>query len=692
MSLVQMSFSGAVMILTVVVIRALALHKLPKKTFWVLWEVVLVRLMVPYSIPCALSVYSLVGRLTHTADETQVIPVISALPVLPPKSATPGRAVFASDPGVIAFDPWTAVWLTGVLGFGIFFAVAYFKCRREFRASLPVGNDYVKGWLQSHQPRRPVAIRQSDRISAPLTYGVFRPVILMPKTADWTDKETLDYVLGHEYEHIRRFDAVTKLVLTSALCVHWFNPMVWIMYILANRDIELSCDEAVIRRFGERTKSAYAMTLIRMEETRSGLSPLCNNFSKNAIEERIVAIMKTKKTSLVALIVAIGLIAGVTTTFATSAQAAETRYTGKNVTANIVQTAMDGYTVTSYTDPVNGKTYYSMDGGKTWTPITDEEFNAASGWDDVEWWTAEEYAAWLEQEKIDLQAIIGSQGWTPSTGWFTWTQEMVDETIAKYEQTLKDIQDGQKISKLTADGDTMIQFGYDPSLQVTTTDATTDTTAVLGSVAMMDSITDDTVVPGSQTLTAELLTAYKTHGLTYDEANGAFYFNGKLVRYFFDGYTLENGVATIYDHVNKDGVVDVHTIRQATQNADGSMDPGGKLVGIEEYSQEEFDSRLIMTPAMTQETASTGFVGSTGGVTFEDRFARYKDFGITYVEARNASGKGNVYLNGQLVSRFSDVSPDGSAFSFTSAEKGGIAVQTVYDSNGQLSGVETVRE
>ncbi len=62
--------------------------------------------------------------------------------------------------------------------------------------------------------------------------------------------------------------------------------MVWIMYVLANRDIELSCDEAVIRGFGERTKSAYAMMLIRMEETRSGLLPLCNHFSKNAIEGR----------------------------------------------------------------------------------------------------------------------------------------------------------------------------------------------------------------------------------------------------------------------------------------------------------------------------------------------------------------------------------------------------------------------
>ncbi len=186
---------------------------------------------------------------------------------------------------------------------------------------------------------------------------------------------------------------------------------------------------------------------------------------------------------------------------------------------------------------------------------------------------------------------------------------MVDEAITRYEQTLKDIQAGQKISKPTADGNTMIQFGYAPTLQM----SAADTTTVFSSVAMMDSITDNTVIPGSgQTLTSELLASYKSHALTYDEAKGAFYFNGKLVRYFFDGYTLKNGVATIYDHVSKDGVVDVHTVRQATRSADGSTDLCGKLVGIEEYSQDGFDSRFIMTPAMTQETASLGFVGSTG--------------------------------------------------------------------------------
>ena len=147
--------------------------------------------------------------------------------------------------------------------------------------SLPVSNDFIKSWLSTHRMKRSISIRQFSRFTAPLTYGVFRPVILMPMSTDWENTKALQYVLAHEYVHIRRFDSVTKLVLTAVLCVHWFNPLVWMMYILANRDIELSCDEAVVRLFGENTRAAYARMLISMEETRSGFVPLCSNFSKN---------------------------------------------------------------------------------------------------------------------------------------------------------------------------------------------------------------------------------------------------------------------------------------------------------------------------------------------------------------------------------------------------------------------------
>lgn len=128
-------------------------------------------------------------------------------------------------------------------------------------------------WLRQHPLRRKIAIRQSDRISSPLSFGVLRPVILLPKKTDWTDEEALRYVLEHEFVHIRRFDSVGKLLLIAAACVHWFNPLVWAMYVLANRDLELSCDETVLRRFGGDVRGAYARVLIRMEERRRGVQP-----------------------------------------------------------------------------------------------------------------------------------------------------------------------------------------------------------------------------------------------------------------------------------------------------------------------------------------------------------------------------------------------------------------------------------
>ena len=91
------------------------------------------------------------------------------------------------------------------------------------------------------------------------------------------------------------------------------------MYALGNRDLELSCDETVVRRLGLGKKSAYALTLIGMEETKSGLPPLASGFSRNAIEERITAIMKMKKTSIAAVVLAAVLVCGLSVGFATSA-------------------------------------------------------------------------------------------------------------------------------------------------------------------------------------------------------------------------------------------------------------------------------------------------------------------------------------------------------------------------------------
>lgn len=332
MSLLQMSFSGAIFIIAVIIIRAVAINKLPKKTFIILWEIILLRLLIPFSIPSVFSIYSFVGQNASALDFSgaqmgNVIPIMSQGQSDQINQTAQLPANDVSVGFVLSF-----VWCIGMILCAMFFMVSYLRCRMEFQASLPVYNDYVEQWLKEHQLKRPLSIRQSDRISAPLTYGTFRPVILMSKKTDWRNEKQLQYILSHEYVHICHFDTVTKLIAASALCIHWFNPVVWLMYILFNRDIELACDESVIRQFGETSKSAYASMLINMEAKKSGLLPFCNNFSKNSIEERITAIMKTKKVTMRILVISIVVIFFIVVLFATSAKKQEEQmifYMGK---------------------------------------------------------------------------------------------------------------------------------------------------------------------------------------------------------------------------------------------------------------------------------------------------------------------------------------------------------------------------
>ncbi len=319
MSLLQMSFVGAVMILAIIVIRTLTINLLPKKTFGVLWGIAVVRLLLPLSLPSVLSVYSLLSEYTSVIDAVKGSQAVLALQTETPGQITTIHNNLSSTINTVSM--WTVIWAIGLLISAMVFAIAYWKCQQEFQTSLPVNNDFITKWLNTHQQKRTISIRQSSRFSAPLTYGILRPVILVPTSTEWENTASLQYVLAHEYVHIRCFDSIKKFALIIVLCVHWFNPLVWAMYILANRDIELSCDEAVVRLFGENKKATYARVLISMEETRNGLTPLCNNFSKNAIEERITAIMKIKKNTICSLILASFIVAGTTTAFATSANA-----------------------------------------------------------------------------------------------------------------------------------------------------------------------------------------------------------------------------------------------------------------------------------------------------------------------------------------------------------------------------------
>ena len=404
MTLLKMSIYGAVIILAIIIIRAFTLHKLPKKTFLILWAVALVRLLVPFEISSGFSVYSLLpevpeefslaetdepfipdpanpyepfenyadylkehGNSQLPEDDTIIIGQDSAGAIYLPKDNLQADAIplpdvetdaqYADDAtasGTQTTSPSVAkqlqtiwqsaiphlpvIWFTGVLLCAVFFLVSYIRCLREFRTSLPVTEEYAAEWLKQHPLKRTISIRQSDKISAPLTYRLFHPVILMPKKTDWNNLTQLDYVLYHEFTHIRRFDLLAKLVMIVALCLHWFNPLVWLMYFFFNRDLELSCDDCVVKHFNE-SKAAYANTLIGMEEKINYSTPLCNHFSKNAIEERIIAIMKSKKTTIGMMVAALVIIVIVVITLTTGRKE-------EDVTADITPTVTVTPTVT----------------------------------------------------------------------------------------------------------------------------------------------------------------------------------------------------------------------------------------------------------------------------------------------------------------------------------------------------------
>ena len=177
----------------------------------------------------------------------------------------------------------------------------YARGLRRFRASAPCEDEYPRQWLARHPLRRPLRLRLCAAIDAPLTYGLLRPVILLPAGFDLSDREALDCVLRHELAHVRRFDALFKAALAVTACLHWFNPLVWVMLALANRDLELACDEQALRAAARERRRAYARALLRLEEMRARPLPLGSAFGKSGVEERIAAIVKRRPVSRAAL-------------------------------------------------------------------------------------------------------------------------------------------------------------------------------------------------------------------------------------------------------------------------------------------------------------------------------------------------------------------------------------------------------
>lgn len=205
LSLWQMSLSGGLLILAAALVRRFTLDRFPKKTFLILWDIVILRLLLPVSIPSVFSIWSLFlknGGIRRISMETPaevflpaassepaaaLIPSVSAAAVTSPHVAT---ASGLHTPGL-----WLILWAAGAGICALFFLCSWFRCRREFAASLPVTEDFIHRWMDTHplpsRSRRRIQVRQSDRIQTPLTYGILHPVILLPKTTDWENHSQL---------------------------------------------------------------------------------------------------------------------------------------------------------------------------------------------------------------------------------------------------------------------------------------------------------------------------------------------------------------------------------------------------------------------------------------------------------------------------------------------------------------------
>ena len=646
MSLLQMSFLGTVIILLIVVLRAVLINRLPKKTFLILWWIALIRLLVPFSIKSVTSIYSLLQSIysdinpVRTAQTTTFLPIHGNMPEI--ANGLSEAMVQRTE----SISILSVIWLAGLLLCFGFFAVSYIKCYREFRFSLPVENDILEAWKEKHPLKRSLSIRQTETIAAPLSYGVIRPVILMPKNTEWKNIYQLRYVLEHEYVHIRRLDMLTKLIMIAAVCIHWFNPLVWVMYILFNRDLELSCDETVVRRFGMDIKSVYATALISMEEKKSGLTPLCNSFSKNAIEERIRAIMKIKKTSKFAVIISAVLVICVTVGFATSASSLEKK----------TETAQENGETTVALNEVN---------------IREDESLSSS---DVEWWTAEEYAKWLDEEKEVLQSMIGEKAYTGGDGWFVWTQEKVDETIALYEDNLQKIKDGMKLSK-SSDDAVGITMAYSPeNIEYAKQEAETVT---------------ENKDSNENVFSEEQLSEYAKAGITYQKETGFLMYDGKTIGYFRDEfkpgtYTISSKRGgTLRVEVQRENYGTITDVKAEPLSDDFWSEPavlvessGGEAVTADEMKGSVFEeggSENIAADDMGEYSSEEG-KGLNIAVPQE-----YADYGVS------CDAQGNWVYNGKIIA---DLYDEGRGI--FSNSNGTMYIEVTRDKSGKISSFQKV--
>lgn len=256
-----MSLYASAMIGITVLARLIFLKRSPKIVFKLLWLAAAARMLIPLFLKVPVCI-----RQSNTA---------------------------AADPAVTNSGIIPTVYIIGVIAVSAFFAAAYIKGLKKYRDAKTVYNTELSQLISQSGAVRKVEIRVSEKVFAPITYGIFRPKIICPANLFDYEKTQIKYAVYHELVHIKRFDAAYKLAVIAAVCIHWFNPTAWLMLALSERDTELACDEEVLTQLGGREN--YVLALLAFEEKRR--TAVFTAFGQNAVKERIELIMKFKKTT-----------------------------------------------------------------------------------------------------------------------------------------------------------------------------------------------------------------------------------------------------------------------------------------------------------------------------------------------------------------------------------------------------------
>ena len=281
LEIVNRSIAASWIVIAVLVLR-FCLKKAPKWVNVLLWGIVAVRLIFPFSIESALSLIPSAETVSpsimmETAPSVQTgVPALDQVinPVIDHSlSPAPGAS---ANPLQIWISIMAAVWLAGAAALLLYSAISYWRLRRRVREAVILRDN----------------IYQSENVCSPFVLGIIRPKIYLPYHMD---KREMDHVIAHEQTHIRRRDHWWKPLGFLLLTVHWFNPLLWLGYILLCRDIELACDEKVIREMGSEQRADYTQALVSCSVSRRSIAACPLAFGEVGIKERVKSVMNYKK-------------------------------------------------------------------------------------------------------------------------------------------------------------------------------------------------------------------------------------------------------------------------------------------------------------------------------------------------------------------------------------------------------------